>query len=78
MTATATITDALEQIQCGCERADYLRDAIPSRDGLIRALDGLGFGRPGQAVPTDWRTYYGDDELREFILGYAEQFSPAA
>lgn len=72
-----TITDALERIQCGCERADFLREAIPGRDGLIGALDQLGFGRPNQAVPTDWRTYYGDDELRDFILEYAEQFSPS-
>ena len=73
-----TITEHLEQIQCGCERSDILRDAGMDHDALVRELEKLGFGRRGQAVPTDWRTYYGDDELREFILDYANAFAPAA
>lgn len=73
-----TVTESLEQIQCGCERADALRGAALSRDGLIRELEIVGFGLRGQATPTDWRTYYSDDELREFILDYADSFTPAA
>lgn len=66
------ILEALGNIQCGCERADFLKEAVTSRDGLLHHLTQLGFGRPGSAVPTDWRDYYSDDELREFILSYAE------
>lgn len=68
----ACVLEALAKIQCDCERADFLRDAITSRDGLVKTLDQIGFGRPGSAVPTDWRVYYGNDELREFILSYVE------
>jgi len=68
----------LETIQDGCERADALEAANLCRDELISVLDRYGFGRPGSAVPTDWRTYYGTDELRGFCLEYAEQFSPSA
>lgn len=70
------ITDALEKLQCGCERIDAI--APVDRESLIRELDMLGFGRPGQAIPTDWRTYYSDEDLRGFVLGYADQFTPAA
>jgi len=73
--AMTDIIDRLEELQCGCEREVFLRDAIPSRNGLIRALDQHGFGRPGSAIPTDWRTYFHDDELREHVLSYCK---PAA
>lgn len=72
----ASVTEHLETIQCGCERADALRDVGLDHDGLVRELTSLGFGRT--AVPTDWATYYSDDELREFILEYANEFTPAA
>lgn len=72
-----TIFDKLEAIPCACERQDVLAAAIPDRHGLVAALDLAGFGRPGQAVPTDWRTYYGDDELHGFILDCADQIAPA-
>ena len=70
------ITERLEKIQCGCERQDAIANV--QRDALVRELTSLGFGGSNQAVPSDWTTYYSDDELREFILGYAEQFTPAA
>lgn len=70
------LTEQLEKIQCGCDRADAIE--VVDRDALIRELEKLGFGGPGQAVPTDWRTYYSDDELREFILDYADRSTPAA
>ena len=73
-----TLTEHLEKIQCGCERADALRNAGLDRDCLVRELDILGFGRGNQAVPTDWRDYYSDEELGGFILEYADSFTPAA
>lgn len=69
------ITERLEKIQCWCERQVALIGC--PRDLLVSELHCLGFGRPGQAVPTDWATYYSDEELREFVLEYADQFSPA-
>lgn len=71
-----TLVDHLETIQCGCERQAVV--AQISRAGLASELVKLGFGSPGQAVPTDWNTYYSDDELREFVLEYAEGFTPSA
>lgn len=73
-----SITEHLATIQCGCERADVLRGAGMDRDALVRELHKLGFGRPNQAIPTDWATYYHEEELRDFILEYANHFTPAA
>lgn len=71
-----SIIDRLEKIRCGCERADAI--AYVDRDTLIAELNKLGFGCGQRAVPSDWRAYYGDDELRGFVLDYAESFSPSA
>lgn len=76
MTTATDIIERLGPMQCGCELIDAI--ASVGRDELLRLLERYGFGRPGTAVPTDWRTYYGDEELRGFVLDYAEQFSPAA
>lgn len=70
------LVDHLETIQCGCERQTAVAQ-IPRAD-LVAELVKLGFGSPGQAVPTDWGVYYNDDELREFVLEYAEGFTPSA
>lgn len=75
MTGT-DIIERLGQIPCGCERIDAASEI--DRDALLRLLDMYGFGRPGSTIPTDWRTYYSDEELRGFMLNYAEHFSPAA
>lgn len=40
-----------------------------SRDECIAFLEDNGFGGPA-ITPTDWRTYYNDDELQDFVIEY--------
>lgn len=72
-----SITEKLENIECGEDRETALIGI--HRDTLVSELYCLGFDRsPAQAVPTDWAEYYSDDELRGFVLEYANAFSEAA
>jgi hypothetical protein len=70
------LIDHLAKIQCGCERRDALTAMYLDHGTLVRLLQSYGFGRG--AVPTDWATYYGTDELEDFVLDYADQECAAA
>lgn len=63
--------EVLSRIQCECERADALESMTPSRDEMLALLAAYGFGGPNSAVPSDWRTYCTDEELRGEILALA-------
>lgn len=73
-TAATDIIEHIGRLQDLPERIEVA--SLIDRNTLIRVLDVYGFGRSGTA-PSDWRTYFSDDELRVFVLEYVEQFSPA-
>lgn len=72
--AAADIIEHIGRLQDLPERIEVA--SLIDRDTLVRVLGVYGFGTSG-TVPSDWRTYFSDDELRGFVLEYAEQFSPA-